>query len=141
MRWLLLALCVACTSEWEPAGLMLREGRNNDLAATQKYQAKELRLSGVVVSTGKKKIERGAARTDGRWQEAPATEADVPYPFVQIRDAEHPTEDVVTCYFAQRDSAPPELAPGATAHVHGFFVQYAQTGTRVEAVLERCDLE
>ncbi len=120
---------------------MLLEARNNSLAATQKYRAQELRLTGAVVSTGEKKIEHGSERTDGRWVESPATEADVSYPFVQIRDPEHPSPDVVTCYFAQGDVAATKLAPGATARVRGFFLEFAATGGHVDAVLNRCSLE
>ncbi len=140
MRWLVLVLCVGCASEWEPVGPMLLEARNNDLAATQKYQSKDLKLTGVVVATGKKRIEHGSARTDGRWVESPAAEAEVPYQFVQIRDPEHPSSDYVTCYFTQGDVAM-QLSAGATARVHGSFLEYAISGGHVEAVLNRCSLE
>ncbi len=140
MRWLVLMLCAGCASEWAPVGPMLFEGRNNNLAATQKYRSQELRLTGVVVSSGEKKIEHGDARTDGRWLESPSTEADTPYPFVQIRDPERPSPDVVTCYFTQGDAAA-RLARGATARVHGFFVEFAASAGHVEAVLNRCSLE
>ena len=120
---------------------MLLEGRNNDLAATQKYRSQQLRLTGIVVSTGEKKIEHGSGRTDGRWVESTPTEADVAYPFVQIRDPEHPSPDVVTCYFPQSDVAAKQLAAGATVRVHGFFLQYAATSGHIEAVLNQCSLE
>lgn len=136
---MVLTLCLGCSSEWAPVGPLLHEGRNNDLAATQKYRAQELRLTGVVVSSGEKKIDHGAARTDGRWVEAPSPEADVAYPFVQLRDAEHPSSDMVTCYFTQ--GSPPQVATGATARVHGFFLEFAASGGHVEAVLNRCSLE
>ena len=141
MRWLVLVLLLGCAPEWTPVGPMLLEGRNNNLAATQKYRAQELRLTGVVVSTGEKKIEHGSDRTDGRWVESPATEADVAYPFVQIRDPEHPSPDFVTCYFTQPDAVATRPAPGATARIHGFFLEYAAIGGHMEAVLNRCSLE
>src|SRR5512144_3163577 len=106
-RWMLLGACLGCASEWTPVGSMLHEGRNNDLAATQKYQAQLLALTGVVVATGKKKIEHGSARTDGRWVEAPASDADVERPFVQIGDANHPSPDYVTCYLDRTATLPP----------------------------------
>ena len=139
MRWLVLSLCLACGSQWEPVGPMLFEGRSNDLAATQKYRAQELRLTGAVVSTGAKKLEHGAARSDGRWMESPATEADVPRPFVQLRDPERPSPDVVTCLLAQ--GAAPKLAYGTVARVHGFFLEYVSANSHIEAVLDRCSLE
>src|SRR5512143_2114007 len=141
MRWMVLALCLGCGSEWAPFRPMLLEAHNNDLAATAKYRAQELRLTGVVVSTGEKKIEHGSGRTDGRWVESTATEADVAYPFVQIRDPEHPSPDVVTCYFPQHDTAPAQLARGATVRVRGSFLEYAASGTHMEAVLNHCSLE
>lgn len=141
MRWLVLVLCLGCAPEWTPVGPMLLEGRNNDLAATAKYRSQKLRLTGVVVSTGEKKMEHGSGRTDGRWVETPATEADVAHPYVQIRDPEHPSLDVLTCYFTQPDAVATKLAPGATARVRGFFVEYAATGGHMEAVLDRCSLE
>jgi hypothetical protein len=141
MRWLVLALCVGCASEWVPIGPMLLEARDNDLAATTKYRSKELRLSGIVVATGEKKMEHGGRRTDGEWTESLAQEADTKYAFVQIRDPEHPSPDVVTCYFTQRDAAAAQLARGATVHLHGLFVEYAIAGGKVEATLRHCSLE
>ncbi len=139
MRWLVLSLCLACGSQWEPAGPMLFEGRSNDLAATQKYRGQELRLTGTVVSTGEKKLEHGAARSDGRWMEAPATEADVKRPFVQLRDPDRPSPDLVTCVLAQGSA--PKLAYGTFARVHGFFLEYVSASGHIEAVLDRCSLE
>ena len=139
MRWLALALCMGCSSEWVPAGYVLREGRNNDLAATQKYASKDLKLTGVVVATGEKKIEHVAGRTDGRWVESPSAEADAPHAFVQLRDPERPSSDVVTCYFD--GGARASALVGDTVRVHGFFVEYVATAGRVEAVLNRCSLE
>ncbi len=143
MRPLVLAvcgLCLACGSEWAPVGPMLLEARSNDLAATQKYQSQELKLTGVVVSTGKKKIEHGSGRTDGRWVESPSESADAPYPFVQIRDPEHPSSDYVTCYLAASEPVP-QLSANAPARVHGFFLEFAISGGHVEAVLNRCTLQ
>jgi hypothetical protein len=145
MRWAALvvacAVFVGCGSEWAPVGPLLHEARNNDLAATQKYQgASELRLTGVVVSTGEKKIDHGAGRTDARWTESAGADADVAYPFVQIRDPERPSPDFVTCYFTEHAPAT-KLAPGATARVHGFFLEFAASGGHVDAVLNRCSVE
>ncbi len=139
MRWLVLSFCLACGSQWEPAGGMLFEGRSNDLAATQKYRGQELRLSGTVVSAGAKKLEHGAARTDARWTEAPATDADLPRAFVQIRDPDRPSPDVVTCLLAQGSA--PKLAYGTVARVHGYFLEYVSASGHIEAVLDRCSLE
>jgi len=133
---LFLPLCVACASEWADVGPMLTEARNNDLAAAAKYRSKELKLAGIVTGTGEKKMEHGSAHTGGEWRETIATEADHPYPYVQIRDAEHPSPDVVTCYFTQGDVATP--AKGDTVHIRGVFVEYAVSGGKVDAVLERC---
>ena len=139
MRWLALVVLVAgCASEWAPVGPMLLEARGNSLAATQRYQSKELKLTGAVVSTGKKKSEQDlVARTDARWAEARGADADAEYPFVQLRDAEHPSSDYVTCYL-DRSDATPQLDKGSSVHVDGFFVQYVTAGGHVEAVLNRC---
>lgn len=141
MRWLLVTVCLACGSEWAPVGPMLLEARNNNLAAAQEYQGKDARLTGIVVRTGKKKIEHGAQRTDARWQESPSAEADVEYPFVEIRDAEHPSPDVVTCYLSRPDAAAPSVAAGATVRVHGFLLEFAASGGRIDGELTRCTLE
>src|SRR5258708_6065870 len=141
MRWFVLALLFGCASPWSPAGPMLREARNNDLAASAKYRSMELRLTGIVVSTGEKKIEHGADRTQGRWVEAPSEEADAAHLFVQIRDAEHPSPYVVTCYFTQRDPAVTQLARGATVRIHGFMVEFAASAGHIDAVLKHCSLE
>ncbi len=119
-------------------GPLLREGRNNDFAATQKYRSQELRLTGVVVATGEKKIEHGAGRTDGTWAEAPSAEADTPHPFVQLRDAERPSPDTVTCYL---DSAGTKLAYGTPVRVRGFFLEFVAVAGHVDAVLNRCSVE
>ncbi len=142
-RWQALALVAwfGCAPTWAPVGPMLLEGRDNDLAATSKYRSKELRLTGVVVSTGQKKIEHGSGRTEDRWVESPAMEADVPYPFVQLRDAEHPSQDVLVCYFTDGELQATKLTPGATARVRGFFLQYSVTGGHMEAVLNHCSLD
>ncbi len=119
---------------------MLLEARNNTLAATQTYQSKELKLSGIVVSTGKKAIEHDTGRsTDGRWVEAPSATADLDYPFVEIRDVEHPSLDYVTCYLG-RDDAVPQVARGTTVHMDGFVLEFVVSGGHVNAVMNRCSV-
>jgi hypothetical protein len=120
---------------------MLREARDNTLAATQKYQSRQLKLTGVVIATGKKKIEHDLSRpNDGRWVEAPGTGANTEYPFVEIRDAEHPSQDYVTCYLERADALA-QLAPGTHANVNGFLLEYAMAGGHVQAVMNRCSVE
>lgn len=142
MRWLItLALCVGCGSEWLPAGGMLQSARNNSLAATQQYQSQQLKLTGTVISSGKKKVEHDVvARTDGRWIEARGADADAEHPFVEIRDPEHPSTDFVTCYLEPNDVTP-QVEKGGTAHVDGFFVEFVMSGGHVEAVLNRCSVQ
>ena len=138
MRWLIVSLSVACASPWEPVGLVLREGRNNDFAATQKYRGQTLRLTGIIVGSGKKKMEHGEGRADGRWAEAPSTEADTTHAFVELRDPERPAPDVVTCFF-DGDIVLPDR--GATLRVRGTFVEYVGKAGHVDAVVTRCTLE
>jgi hypothetical protein len=140
MRAACLVVCLGCASDWAPAGAMLLGARNNALAATQTYQSKELKLAGVVVSTGKKAIEHDTGRSpDGRWVEAPSASADLDYPFVVIRDAEHPSVDYVTCYLG-RDDGVPQVAPGTTVHVDGFVLEFVMSGGHVDAVMNRCSV-
>jgi hypothetical protein len=138
MRWLFASLSVACASPWQPVGLVLREGRNNDFAATQKYRGQTLQLAGIVAGFGKKKIEHGEGRTEGRWADVPAEGFDAARAFVQIRDAEKPSPDVVTCFFDGDIQAPER---GATVRVRGTFVEYVGAAGHVDAVFTRCSLE
>jgi hypothetical protein len=118
---------------------MLLEARDNALAATSRHRSETLKLEGVVVATGEKKMEHGESRGGPEWRETQATSADVAYPFVQIRDTEHPSPDVVTCYFTGGGAVTP--AKGASVHVRGIFVEYAISGGKVDAVLMRCSVE
>jgi len=138
-RIVLLASCVACASEFSPVGPMLLEARDNHLAATTRHRSERLALAGIVVGTGKKKIEHGAGRTGSEWSESTPASMDAEYEFVQIRDPDHPSPDVVTCYFTGGGAQAPEK--GATIHVHGVFVEYAMSGGHVDAVLQRCSVE
>jgi hypothetical protein len=121
---------------------MLLEGRNNTLAATQRYQSKELKLSGLVITSGKKRMEHDLGRntTEGRWVEATASSSDLEYPFVEIRDAEHPSQDYVTCYLEQSDAVP-QLAASTAVRVDGFLVEYVVAAGHVQAILNRCSVQ
>jgi hypothetical protein len=118
---------------------MLLEARDNQLAATTRHRSESMKLAGIVVATGKKKIEHGAGRSGSEWVESQPASLDAEYDFVQIRDAEHPSPDVVTCYFTGGALALPER--GASIHVSGVFVEYAVSGGRVDAVLTRCSVD
>lgn len=138
-RVVLLATCVACASEFSPAGPMLLEARDNHLAATTRHRSETLKLSGIVVASGKKKIEHGAGRTGSEWSESTPASMDAEYEFIQIRDPEHPSPDVVTCYFTGGGAQAPEK--NTPVHLRGVFVEYAMSGGRVDAVLQRCSVE
>jgi hypothetical protein len=117
---------------------MLLEARDNQLAATTRHRSQTLALTGIVVATGKKKIDQGVGRTGSEWSESQPASADTEYAFVQIRDADRPSPDVVTCYFTAGGSATTDR--GATIRVHGDFIEYAVSGGRVDAVLTRCSV-
>ena len=138
-RALLLASFVACASEWSPVGPMLLEARDNQLAATTRHRSETLKLAGIVVATGTKKIDHGAGRSGSEWSESQPSSADHEYAFVQIRDPEHPSPDVVTCYFTGGGASAPER--GTPIHVRGVFVEYAISAGHVDAVVTRCSIE
>lgn len=118
---------------------MLLEARDNQLAATTRHRNERLAIAGVVVATGVKKIEHGAGRSGSEWSESQPASLDAEYAFVQIRDAEHPSPDVVTCYFTGGGATTP--ARGASIHVRGLFVEYAVSAGKVDAVLSQCSVE
>jgi hypothetical protein len=135
MRWL--AILVACSPAWTPAGVPLDEGRLNNLAATSKYQSKQLRVSGAVYSTGMRKIDPAMRPHDERWP-GESSGSDGPFPFIAVRDSEHPTHDLVVCLFTADE--PPKLASGVPVHLVGYFQEYMVIEGHVELILNRCSV-
>jgi len=138
--WLTGALACGCAQTVNTTvAPVIKEGRDNELAAIAKYRDKQLTVHGTVASVGVRKVERLVAQhQQGYTVAAPRT---TPYPFVILTDHQTPSVDHIICYFSPAlVEEVSHVQQGAAMTVVGTFQEYAAIECGLELILKGCEL-
>ena len=123
---------------------LLAEGRANELKATAHHRDERMRVWGVVVSAGLKKIDRLIGKKVEPWNPY-STAVDVQqvqrtYPYLYLRTPDAQADDGKLLCFFSLDSMSDlgDLKPNAAVVVIGDFQEYSDHGRTL--VLNACEL-
>jgi hypothetical protein len=141
---LLLGLVGCVRNRAQPLAPLLAEGRANELKATAQHRGERMRVWGVVVSAGLKKVDRLIAKK-AEPLNIYSTSVEVEqvrrsYPYVYLRAPDANADDGKLLCFFTLDSmgALPDLKPDTAIVVIGDFQEYSDRGHTL--VLNGCEL-
>lgn len=123
---------------------LIAQGRANELSATAEHRGQRLRVWGVVVSTGLKKVDALVGRkTEPLNPYSTSVEVEQvrrTYPYLYLRDASAKADEgTLLCFFSNAlMSEVGKLQPNTSIVVIGDFQEYAEGGRTL--VLNTCEL-
>jgi hypothetical protein len=141
---LLLGMAGCVRNRAQALAPLLAEGRANELKATAQHRTERMRVWGIVVSTGLRKVDRLIGKKADPWNPYSTTvevaQVQRTYPYLYLRAPETKEDDgKLLCFFSldsMSDLA--DLKPNAAVVVIGDFQEYSDRGRTL--VLNRCEL-